>query len=271
MHFTPAASPPRAPTARQWSLAFVGNQLLLPEAAPAEALLQPAPPLPWHAEAASQHYLGRLDGLDCWALQLAAPPPGWQAGPLRAAMLRLDPALAGLAGRAAQVLEWDRAHRFCGVCATPTQAQAGERSRSCPACRHVVYPRISPAMMVLVHRPGQLLLARSPHYTPGMYSALAGFVEAGESLEECVHREVQEEVGVRITDLRYFGSQSWPFPHSLMVAYTALWLDGEIVPQPVEIEDAQWFSLGRMPPVPPRFSIAGHLIRDTLAHLSTAA
>ena len=126
-------------------------------------------------------------------------------------------------------------------------------------------------MMVLVWRPGELLLARSPHYTAGMYSALAGFVEAGESLEDCVHREVAEEVGVQVRDLRYYGSQSWPFPNSLMVAYTAQWVAGHIVAQADEIEDAQWFALDALPAIPPRFSIAGHLIRDTLVSLQGVA
>ncbi|MFO1287650.1 MAG: NAD(+) diphosphatase [Rubrivivax sp.] len=111
------------------------------------------------------------------------------------------------------------------------------------------------------------MLARSPHYAPGVYSALAGFVEAGESLEDCVHREVAEEVGVRVGELAYYGSQSWPFPHSLMVAYTARWLEGGIVPQAGEIEDARWYALDALPKIPPRFSISGHLIRDTVRAL----
>jgi NAD+ diphosphatase len=119
-------------------------------------------------------------------------------------------------------------------------------------------------MMALVWRPGELLLARSPQYAKGLYSALAGFVEAGESLEDCVHREVAEEVAVTVADLRYHGSQSWPFPHSLMVAFTARWTGGGIVPQPGEIEHASWFPLDTLPTIPPRFSIAGHLIRDTV-------
>jgi NAD+ diphosphatase len=172
-----------------------------------------------------------------------------------------------LAGRAAQVLEWDRTHRFCGVCGTPTERLAHERSRRCPSCGHTAYPRISPAMMALVWRPGELLLARAPHFIPGMYSALAGFVEPGETLEECVAREVAEEVGVRVKNLRYFGSQSWPFPHSLMVAFTAEWDGGEIVPQPDEIEDAGWYPFDALPGIPPRFSIAGYLIRHALEHL----
>ena len=262
MEFVAATAPPPEAGAEGWCLAFVGNQLLLPEGD--DLVLAPQAAAFWLGAAAVPHYLGRLAGVDCWALALGEPPPGWRAVALRAAMLRLPAPLAALAGRAAQVLEWDRAHRHCGVCGTPTERLAGERVRRCPACGQVAYPRVSPAMMVLVWREGELLLGRSPHYAPGVYSALAGFVEAGESLEECVHREVAEEVGVKVSHLRYYGSQSWPFPHSLMVAYTALWAGGEIVPQPGEIEDARWFALGALPAIPPRFSISGHLIRDTV-------
>jgi len=265
MPFLPAVEPVLPATDTAWCFAFVEGQLLLPDHDEAQLLPHPAPALA--ERAAVRHYLGRLDALDCWAMRLDEAPAGWRATPLRAAMLRFPQPLLELASRAAQVLEWDRAHRFCGVCATPTVLQAKERSRSCPACGHVVYPRLSPAMMALVWRGKELLLARSPHYTPGMYSALAGFVEAGESIEDCVHREVAEEVGVKVKNVRYYGSQSWPFPHSLMVAYTAEWLSGEIVPQAGEIEAADWFPIDALPGIPPRFSIAGHLIRDTVEAL----
>jgi NAD+ diphosphatase len=265
MSFIPASQPVEPASPQAWCFAFVQRELLLldteaPTLAPmdATALL---------AQATVHHYLGRLAAVDCWALTLPESPPGWRRMPLRAAMMSLDPTLGALAGRATQVLEWDRTHRYCGVCATPTTLQPGERARVCPACGHTAYPRLSPAMMALVWRPGELLLARSPHYTAGMYSALAGFVEAGESLEECVHREVAEEVAVTVDSLRYYGSQSWPFPNSLMVAFTARWSGGEIVPQPGEIEHAQWFALDALPNIPPRFSIAGHLIRDTVARM----
>ncbi len=264
MPFTPAVSLVNAATPHAWCFAFVEGQLLWPEA------MSEFAPQAWDVFEALQparHYLGQLDGIDCWAFSLSAPPPGFKRTPLRAAMMQFGEPLMGVAGRAAQVLEWDRAHRYCGVCGTPTDAQPSERSRKCPACGHTAYPRLSPAMMVLVWREGQVLLARSPHYVPGVYSALAGFVEAGESLEECVHREVAEEVGVRVKNLRYYGSQSWPFPHSLMVAYTAEWIAGEIVKQDSEIEDAQWYALDGLPKIPPRFSISGHLIRDTVVSL----
>ena len=262
MHFSPAVRPAAEATSTAWCFAFVEGRLLLPAEQP-----QPGPLMPAVFQGGSRHYLGRLDGLDCWALALPSAPPGFEPVPLRAAMMRFPPPLMALAGRAAQVLEWDRSHRHCGVCGTATEAQVDERARRCPACGHTAYPRLSPAMMALVWREGELLLARAPHFAAGMYSALAGFVEAGESLEDCVVREVFEETGVGITDLCYFGSQSWPFPHSLMVAYTARWTGGEIVPQPGEIEDARWFALDALPAIPPRFSIAGHLIRDTVQAL----
>jgi NAD+ diphosphatase len=266
MHFLPAVAPGADTTPEAWCFAFVDGQLLLVERA--ERLdLTPQPWSLFQPHEPVRHYLGQLDGIDCWAFTLKEPPPGFKRSPLRAAMMQVGEPLMGVAGRAAQILEWDRAHRYCGACGTPTELQANERSRKCPACGHTAYPRLSPAMMVLVWRDGEVLLARSPHYVPGVYSALAGFVEAGESIEQCIHREVAEEVSVQVTDLRYYGSQSWPFPHSLMIAYTARWTDGAIVKQEGEIEDAQWYPLDALPKIPPRFSISGHLIRDTVVAL----
>ncbi len=263
MTFIPAVQPLAMATPEAWCFAFVEGKLLLPES----QALAPLPMYGFEGLTKSRHYLGRLDGVDCWALHLSEAPAGWQGTALRAALLQFPGALMGVASRAAQVLEWDRAHRFCGVCGTPTETALHERARRCPACGHSAYPRLSPAMMVLIHRGRELLLARSPHYAPGMFSALAGFVEPGESLEECVHREVAEEVGVTVGTLRYYGSQSWPFPHSLMLAFTAEWQGGEIVPQQDEIEAAGWFDIDALPGIPPRFSVAGHLIRDTADRL----
>ncbi len=263
MDYFPAVQPAEGATDQAWCFAFVEGRLLLPQGEAAAFAPLTAPPF----DAGARHYLGRLGGHDCWTLRVERAPAGWQEVPLRAAMMAFPAPLTALAGRAAQVLEWDRAHRFCGVCGTPTELQAHERARRCPACGHTAYPRVSPAMMALVWREGEVLLARSPHYAKGMYSALAGFVEAGESIEDCVVREVAEEVGVQVTDLRYYGSQSWPFPHSLMVAFTARWTEGEIVPQEGEIEDARWFPVDALPNIPPRFSISGHLIRDSVRAL----
>jgi len=209
-------------------------------------------------------YLGRLGGADCWAAEApadAAPPPGgmaWES--LRALFSVLDDAHFALAGRAIQLLDWDRSHRYCGRCATLTEAKSGERARACPACGYAAYPRIAPAVMALVRREGEILLARGPHFPPGMYSALAGFVEAGETLEQCVAREVEEEVGVRVSRTRYFSSQPWPFPNSLMIAFVCDWTSGEIRPQAGEIEAANWFKVLHLPKLPSRISIARRLI-----------
>jgi len=265
MDFIPAIEPLMPSTAEAWHLAFFEGKLLLPE--PDGQALAPLQGAPFEGLVEVRHYLGRLAGHDCWVTRLTAQPAGWRAVPLRSAMMQFQDPLMGVAGRAAQVLEWDRTHRFCSACGTVTELQPGERARRCPACGHTAYPRLSPAMMALVWRPGQVLLARSPHYAKGMYSALAGFVEAGESIEQCIHREVAEEVGLRVKNLRYYGSQSWPFPHSLMIAFSAEWDGGEVVPQEAEIEDARWFDLDALPPIPPRFSISGHLIRDTVQAL----
>jgi NAD+ diphosphatase len=170
---------------------------------------------------------------------------------LRSLFGTLPEELLALAGRALQVVDFHRTHRYCGACASPTEPDDEERARRCASCGAIAYPRISPAMMVLIKR-----------------SALAGFVEPSESIEDCVHREAREEVGVRVRNLRYFGSQSWPFPHSLMIAFVADYDSGDIICQPGEIVDAQWFSLDRLPPLPLPISIARRMINHTIAEVA---
>ncbi|MFC7002798.1 NAD(+) diphosphatase [Pseudobowmanella zhangzhouensis] len=140
-----------------------------------------------------------------------------------------------------------------------------ELATQCSRCSHRCYPRISPCVIVAIRKDKQILLAQGTRHTNGMYSTLAGFVESGETLEQAVHREVFEEVGIRVTNLRYFSSQPWPFPHSLMVGFLADYAGGEITPEPKEIADAKWFDADKLPLIPPTFSIAGHLIQHTLA------
>ncbi|MBI2748721.1 MAG: NAD(+) diphosphatase [Burkholderiales bacterium] len=208
-------------------------------------------------------YLGRLDGIDCWGAEVAADAPapaGTSWAGLRALFSVLPDAHFALAGRAIQLLDWDRSHQFCGRCGTRTEPKPEERARICPACRLPAYPRISPAVMALARRGRQLLLGRGPHFPAGMYSALAGFVEPGETLEQCLAREVEEEVGIRVSRIRYFASQPWPFPHSLMIAFACDWESGEIRPQAGEIEAADWFDVLQLPKLPSRISIARRLI-----------
>ena len=201
-----------------------------------------------------------------WLEAGSIPHPGFAFRKLRSLFGALPDDMVAIAGRAFQIVEWARTHRFCGNCGTPTLHVDGERCVRCPACGHLAYPRISPAMMVLIQRDDEILLARHLHSPSGFFTALAGFLEAGESIEEAIHREVREEVGLQVRDLSYFGSQPWPFPHSLMIAFSAQYAGGEIVIDRSEIAEAHWFGPHRpLPPIPPLgLSIAGHLIQ---AHL----
>ena len=207
-------------------------------------------------------YLGELDGQPCWAVD-AEPQRGT---PLMGLYGQVDDLLFTIAGRAVQLVEWQRTHRFCGRCGTPTDAVPGERAKRCPACGLLAFPRLAPAIITLVERDdGRALLARGRAFPIAMYSCLAGFVEPGETLEEAVHREVREEVGIEIADVRYWASQPWPFPHSLMLGFNARWAGGDIVIDEHEIIDAQWYSPDDLPAIPPGLSIARRLIDDWLA------
>jgi len=179
---------------------------------------------------------------------------------LRAIFASVDEEFFGLAGRAKQIVTWHATHRFCGRCGGETERAEGEMAMRCTRCGMMHYPRVSPAVIVRVSRGDQVLLARSPGFPPGLHSVLAGFVEPGESIEETVRREVREEVGIEVENLRYFGSQSWPFPNSLMIAFTAEYAGGELAPQPGEIEAAAWYGPDDLPPLPPRVSIARRMI-----------
>lgn len=210
--------------------------------------------------------VGKSEGVACYAAEVDGFPemPGAEAVPLRAIFQLAGPQVFMLAGRATQLLDWQANHRFCGRCGTPSELAEGEMAMRCPACGLLAYPRISPAVMVLVRDGEKLLLARSPHFKPGVFSALAGFVEPGETLEQCAVREVREEVGIEIANLRYFDSQPWPFPNSLMVAFFADYAGGTITPDPAEIAEAAWFSPDELPILPDPISISRRLIDAAL-------
>jgi NAD+ diphosphatase len=207
-------------------------------------------------------FLGMLDGRPCWAVD--AEPLG--GTPLMGLWGKVDELVWTIAGRAVQLVEWDRTHRYCGRCGTATELANGERAKRCPACGLLAFPRLAPAIITLVERDdGRALLARGRAFPIPMYSCLAGFVEPGETLEQAVHREVGEEVGVAVSDVRYWGSQPWPFPHSLMVGFNARWAGGDIVLDEREIADAQWYAADDLPSIPPGLSIARRLIDDWVA------
>ncbi len=267
--FVPAHRAPARVEGRVACCVFHGNRIFV-----AREGGRPAIPL-WDVatcdfDLEGAHYLGTLDGAHCYGLALpqnAALPPGLELLGMRTLILECDETAAAVAGQAFQLLEWRRTHRHCGACGEPTVPHAVDRALECPQCRLVFYPRISPVIMVLVYRGNELLLTRKPGYAPGRYTVVAGFVEAGESLEQCLAREVLEEVGVRIRTPRYFGSQPWPFPNSLVMAFSAEWAGGEVVPDGTELEDARWFAVDELPELPEPVHISRQLIDDTLARL----
>ena len=223
----------------------------------------PAPAIPVGPPPADAIYLGELAGDACFASALdGEPPAGTALVPLRALYAALPQDDFAIAGRALGLLAWDRDHRFCGRCGGATARGHAERLRSCAACGHGAYPRLSPAIIALVERDGRALLARNARFTLPFFSTLAGFVEVGETLEEAVARELHEEAGVTVTDVRYFGSQPWPFTGALMVGFTARWAGGELTPDPTELAEAGWFAADALPPLPPPLSIARALIDD---------
>lgn len=267
MTFIPQIVPPASFTAARWFAFHNGRLLVDAESAEVPRLADPA-----QLGLAVQRciYVGCLHDEPSFAVEVAgdgAAPDGMVWENLRAVFMRSGDCVIAAASRAAQLIDWDRDHQFCGRCATPTRQLEHERSRQCPNCGLMAYPRISPAMMALVTRDRQILLARSTRFPGGLFSALAGFVEAGESIEDTVHREVREEVGLEVANLRYFGSQSWPFPHSLMIAYVCAYAGGAITPAEDEIAEAAWFDVEALPTIPPTISIAGRLIRAVAEEL----
>ena len=213
--------------------------------------------------AVREQYLGMLEGTHCYSVELPADtkaPEGMEFVDLRQAHSEISEGCFELVNKAVQVMEWDRTNQFCSRCGTKTRQKPGERGKECPACGELFYPRISPAVIVLIKKGHEILLARSPNFPPGMYSLVAGFVEPGESAEAAVAREVWEEVGIKIKNIRYFGTQAWPFPNSLMIGFTAEYDSEDIRPDGFEIEDAKWFSVEELPALPGKISISRKLI-----------
>ena len=273
MPFKPAFKSPSAPSARALWFVFQRDRLLLNEGnngrrIPCTADLAQIEPAPIRSQ-----YLGTLDGRPCYAAELPDENlvlDGFQLQGLRETFGQLQEELIWIAGRANQLVDWSRNHQFCGQCGHPTEDKPQERAKICPACKLVNYPRLSPAVIMAVVKGDHLLLASNKRFKSGFYSVLAGFVEPGETLEECVAREIKEEVGIRVKNIRYFGSQPWPFPNSLMVGFSADYAGGEIKADQSEIADAGWFTADNLPTIPPKITIARHLIDWFVAKNSTA-
>jgi NAD+ diphosphatase len=271
--FEPGLVAPDALPATAHAFAFRGDRILVVARNDDDLVIPDAHALGEAAIAGTPHFLGNLEGVPCVAYDLAETqdePGGMRYLGLRSLFLKVPDPLLALAARAFQIVDFDRTHRYCGRCGTATQRKQGERARECPACGLVAYPRVSPAMMALVTRGKEVLLARSHRFATGVYSALAGFVEPGETIEDCVRREVREEVGVEVDNIEYFASQSWAFPHSLMIAYTAQYAGGDIRLEDAEIAEARWFSIDALPKLPSSISIARRLIDATVEKLRSA-
>ena len=264
--FQPALAPPAGADEPALHFWFRGRELLVTAGGD---LLPEAGSLAACAEPLRRQFIGVLGAHPCWSAELATDadaPAGLVFRDLRWLFGTLPPELHQIAGRAVQIMEWDRSHQFCGACGAPTRAAENERARLCERCGLAHYPRLAPSMIVAVERDGALLLARAPHFPRGIFSVLAGFVEPGESVEDTVAREVREETAIEVEDVRYFGSQPWPYPHSLMLGFQARWAGGEIQVDGREIEDAGWFRASAMPPTfPGNVSISQWLIADFLA------
>ena len=258
-----SAKPARAGQAGAFWFVFSRHRLLVATDTDAAAIPFGERLDQWGLVGLRQQYLGTLRGFPCHGVEVsdkAPAPQGMAFVGLRSLYGLLEEDSFKVALTAMHLVEWDRTSRFCGRCGAPTELRREERAKECTVCGAIVFPRISPAVIVLIERGDRVLLAKASRFPESLYSVLAGFVEPGESLEQTVSREVEEETGILVEDVRYFGSQPWPFPDSLMVGFTAHYASGEIRIDGKEIVDARWFGVDDLPEIPGRISIARKLI-----------
>ena len=263
MNFEPALHPQADHAAPPWWFVFANNRILVHRTGAGTTIPYCTGLLEFESKLQEKQYLGAYGPTGCYAAHLppdTSLPEGFEWAGLRELFGVIEDDHLWIAGRAHQLTHWAVNHRYCGRCGQPTRNKEDERAKICDACSLVSFPRISPAVIVAVVRDGRLLLARSTRFTSSFHSVLAGFVETGETLEEAVRREVFEEVGIELRNIRYFGSQPWPFPDSLMVGFTAEYAGGEITLDDEEIVSADWYAANDLPRVPGRFSIARKLI-----------
>jgi NAD+ diphosphatase len=272
MNFISRNEPPGPGRGPAYAFIFQGDRLLVRSDGDRAHILTTSELSQFDITLARDIYLGYLEDehgaqTDCYGGEFTADAPipdTWMADGLRQLYPLLGDQMFAIAGRAVQVVAWDRTHRYCGQCGAATETLSHERAKRCPSCGLLSYPRISPAIIIAVVRrieeESRILLARNHRFPTGRYSVLAGYVEPGETLEECARREVSEEVGIDIKNIRYFGSQPWPFPNSLMIGFTAEYAGGEISLEEGELADARWFTAGALPDLPPKMTIARRLI-----------
>ena len=266
MSFLAGVVPPEpgdAPRPPSLLFAFRNDELLVVDAQNAAATIPRATAADLGLHAERTQFIGVLSGALCFAIDVegdVTPPRGHRFATIRSLFGALPDDEIVVAGTASQIMYWDRGHQFCAKCGRPIAQKATERAKRCDVCRIDYFPRIHPAMIVLVHDGSQILMARPPRFPARWYALVAGFLEPGETFEECAAREVLEETGIAIDDLRYVGSQPWPFPHQIMVGFFARATSRAITIDRAELEDARWFDASSMPELPPPVSIARKMI-----------
>ena len=214
----------------------------------------------------TEHFIGYLDNNSLYALELedeSSLIPETSLKPFRALLGIIPDTYFGICSRSIQLVEWNKKNKYCGTCGSETSLHLVEKAMFCKDCNNLIYPRISPCIIVLVTDKERLLLAHNKDFPGKMYSTLAGFIEVGETVEEAIHREIFEEVSIKVKNCQYYGSQSWPFPSQLMLGFHAEYEEGNLKPDGNEIDIAEWFHYQSLPEVPPgRISISGRLIES---------
>ena len=261
--FVASVVPPDPQTADALWFVYSGYRLLVKDDGHTAAIPSTKDIESSGVELAGKLYLGSYRGCPCWAAigNIADKnPSGIAFQELRSLFDRLEEPLYEIALLGIHLIEWDKACHFCSKCRGTLQSRSDMRAKECEECGRLEFPRISPAIIVLVEKEDTVLLACSPRFAGQFFSVLAGFVEPGESLEEAVRREVKEEAGITVKDIAYFGSQPWPFPDSLMIGFTARYESGEIKVDGEEISEAGWYRPENLPRIPGKLSIARQLI-----------
>jgi NAD+ diphosphatase len=250
---------------------FCANKLLINESENKTEIPKTRSPQEWQIVPSRIQYLGALLGSPCYSAEAppdTRPPAGMSFRDLRSLWGALDEDLFLLAGKALQIVSWDQTHQFCGRCGAKTETLQGERAKKCPACGFLCYPRLTPATITAIFRDDKILLTHNIAFRGNVHSLIAGFVEPGETLEECIRREILEEVGLKVKNIRFFGSQPWPFPNSLMIGFTAEYESGDLTVDGKEISRAGWFDVNNMPEIPSKMSIARELIDSYIQRYS---
>jgi NAD+ diphosphatase len=213
----------------------------------------------------NEFFLGEIKTYACFGIEASLEfnlQENYELIPLYELGALIDEEIFLAAGRANQILNWDRTHRFCGKCGSKTENKKDELAKVCPSCNHVMYPVICPAIIVAVTKGDQILLAHNRGFKNNMYSLVAGFVEAGEDIKSTVKREVFEEIGIKIKNIRFHMSSPWSFPNSLMIGFFAEYESGEINVDGNEIVHADWFTKDNFPTIPQKFTLARKIIDE---------